>query len=372
MALVVFLALKNTPLAFLTAHSYEKLNSLHQIAGYTMFVLLVLHAALYTAYFQGQGRLKTQYSEPKEIAAIVSGFAILGGVLSAIVLPRLRYEAFYITHICCWIAAVIAMGFHQPDLGKKALVVTVFTAAIWVADRLVRLGRIVWFGVNNEATIHPLPNGATKIVLKKALARAKPGTHCFLWVPAISRFQTHPFTMHRSSPVEFTVMAREGFTKRLHDYAVVNPGATVRASVDGPYGSFPDPLGFDKVVLVAGGGGGSFTFGLALSLLERMEGGLPKKIMFIWAVKETENLTWFQSEIDLLRTHTPHTVEIRLFVTRAASSQTTLQAGESDLHLFGVAPDSDSTTGTDSELPSSLGASDPEKKHPPFGVGVCQ
>ncbi|KAL2129389.1 hypothetical protein VTI74DRAFT_7847 [Chaetomium olivicolor] len=258
MALVVFLALKNTPLAFLTAYSYERLNCLHQIAGYTMFVLVVLHASMYTAFFNSQGRLKTQFAETKEIAAIITGFGILGAVFSATVLKRLRYEAFYATHVCCWITIVVAIGFHQPDLGKKTLVITLIAASMWVGDRLIRLCRILWFGVNNEATLHPLPNGGTKIVLKKAPARAKPGKHCFIWIPAVSQFQTHPFTIHGSSPVEFTVMAREGFTKQLHGFAVANPGLAVRASVDGPYGTFPDPMEFDKIVLIAGGGGATF------------------------------------------------------------------------------------------------------------------
>ena len=45
-AFVTFLALKNTPLAFLTAYSYEKLNPLHQVGGYTTIIYVFLHAAM--------------------------------------------------------------------------------------------------------------------------------------------------------------------------------------------------------------------------------------------------------------------------------------------------------------------------------------
>ena len=41
-SITVFLALKNTPLAILTAYSYERLNSLHRIAGYTTLVYTIL------------------------------------------------------------------------------------------------------------------------------------------------------------------------------------------------------------------------------------------------------------------------------------------------------------------------------------------
>ena len=286
MALVIFLALKNTPLAFLTAYSYERLNCLHQIAGYTMFVAMVIHAAMYTAFFNGQGRLLSMYAERGQIAAIVAGFALLSIIFSAMFLRRIWYEVFYVTHISSWIIAVVAVGFHQPDFGNHTLIVTLLAASIWFSDRIIRACRVLYYSANNEATLYPLPDGGTKIVLKKVPARAEPGKHCFVWIPAIRRFETHPFTIHKSSPMEFTAKARNGFTSDLHKYAVSHPGASVRASVDGPYGTFLDPMEFDKIVLIAGGGGATFTFGLAVNILERMDEESPKNIVFIWAVKK--------------------------------------------------------------------------------------
>jgi hypothetical protein len=45
-AFITFLALKNTPLAYLTAYSYERLNPLHQVAGYTTVTYALLHGIL--------------------------------------------------------------------------------------------------------------------------------------------------------------------------------------------------------------------------------------------------------------------------------------------------------------------------------------
>lgn len=332
LSFVIFLALKNTPLSFLTAYSYERLNCLHQIAGYTMFTQLILHAALYTAYFNSTGRLLTKYAEQGEVAAIIAGFSFLSVVFSATFLRRIWYELFYVVHISSWIMGVVTVGFHQPDFGKGLLVVTVLAASMWGADRIIRLARVLYNSVNNEATLHPLPNGATKIVLKKAPARADPGKHCFVWIPAIRKLETHPFTIHKGSPVEFTVKAQNGFTRDLHKYAVENPGASVRASVDGPYGTFPDPMGFDKIVLIAGGGGATFTFGLAVNVLERMTDATHKNVVFIWAVKEHENLSWFKEQLDILRTHAHSTkVNVALYVTRAPSSSTDLPQGQTHL-----------------------------------------
>ncbi|KAH6842565.1 ferric reductase NAD binding domain-containing protein [Chaetomium sp. MPI-CAGE-AT-0009] len=359
MALLVFLALKNTPLAFLTAYSYERLNCLHQIAGCAMFIAMLLHGALYTAFFDSTGRLVSIYHTRSGIAAIVSGFAFLSVVFSALVLRRFWYELFYVTHVSSWIIAVIALSFHRPEIANKSLIVILLAVSMWFVDRVIRAGRILYYSANNGATLHPLPDGSTKIVMKKVPARAEPGKHCFIWIPAIRKFETHPFTIHGSSPVEFTVKARNGFTSDLYKHAVANPGAVVRASIDGPYGTFPNPMEFDKIVLIAGGGGATFTFGLAVNVLERMDEGSPKNIVFVWSVKKHENLSWFKEQLELLRTHAHSPkVNVSLYVTRAPTSTSDLPSeNESSEH---VGHSDSSSDGADSP-PLSPAGSDLEK-----------
>ncbi|KAL2198183.1 ferric reductase NAD binding domain-containing protein [Corynascus similis CBS 632.67] len=328
LSVVIFLALKNTPLAFLTAYSYERLNCLHQIAGCTMFIMMVLHGALYTSFFAGQGRLVSIYSTSSGIGAIVAGFAFLSVVSSALVLRRVWYELFYVTHITSWVLGIIALGIHRPEIANKTLIIVLLAASMWFADRVIRACRVLYYSINNEAILHPLPDGSTKVVMKKVPARTEPGKHCFIWIPAIRKFETHPFTIHGSSPLEFTVQARNGFTSDLYKYAAAHPGAAVRASIDGPYGTFPDPMEFDKIVLIAGGGGATFTFGLAINVLERMDEDSPKNIVFVWSVRKHENLSWFREQLELLRTHAhSRNVEVSLYVTRAISSTSDLPSG---------------------------------------------
>jgi predicted ferric reductase len=107
-----------------------------------------------------------------------------------------------------------------------------------------------------------------------------------VWLPKIRLFESHPFTIVATSPTELIVSSYDGFTKALHNFATKNPGTAIRASLDGPYGTFPDPTDFDKVVLVAGGSGASFTFGLASNMLQRMHDNSDKQIDFIWAVRD--------------------------------------------------------------------------------------
>ncbi|KUI55365.1 Ferric/cupric reductase transmembrane component 2 [Cytospora mali] len=319
-ALVVFLALKNTPLAVLSAYSYERLNGLHQIAGYTSFVYLVLHSSMYTSYFIAHDRIEVLQGA-SVTAGIIAGFAFLGVTFSAVVIRKIWYEAFYIIHIACFIIAIICASYHQPGIEAGVIIIFGLIAGMWIADRMLRAMRLMYGAVNNEATLEPLPDGGTRITLAKRPYRVVPGKHCFIWIPKIRMFESHPFTVVASEPVEFVVNAYDGFTGELHKHALANPGARLKASADGPYGTFPDPMEFDKVILIAGGSGASFTFGLAVNLLERMGPESTKNITFIWAVKHHDHFNWFTDHLETLRTH-EHSpkVNVELYATKAPNT----------------------------------------------------
>jgi NAD(P)H-flavin reductase len=73
----------------------------------------------------------------------------------------------------------------------------------------------------------------------------------------------------------------------LHQYALKHPGASMRASIDGPYGAIPNfSKVADRAILVAGGSGASFTFGVALDMIKKLGGPRNTTIDFIWAVRD--------------------------------------------------------------------------------------
>ncbi|KAI1639996.1 ferric reductase NAD binding domain-containing protein [Biscogniauxia mediterranea] len=299
MTFVIFLALKNTPLAFLTAYSYERLNGLHQIAGYTTLIQSIIHGVMYSTYFLSNGKLHV-FHEQLGITGILLGFVLLTSVLAGLFLRRPNYELFYIIHLVLSIVVIITLGLHRPE---KIFIATVLIAAMWFSDRILRLGRLAYNSVNNEANIYPLPDGGTRIVLKKPISRARPGKHCYVWLPGIRAFETHPFTIAASEPMELIINTYSGFTRDLHNYAAKNPGASLKVSVEGPYGTNPDPMDYDKVVLVAGGSGATFTFGVTADILGRMAQDSKQQIDFIWAVRGHDNLAWFTQHLNNLRTH---------------------------------------------------------------------
>lgn len=287
-AFIVFLALKNTPLAFLTAYSYERLNLLHQVGGYTTVIFAILHMITVCLGFERihKPSILLEVSNINGMIAVVASFILL---VFAYLIRKVRYEVFYVSHILMFMLFIINAALHQPDVSTKAIIITALAGAMWSADRILRGLRTLWYAYDNRATITPLANGGTRIVLARSPSRSVPGTHCFLWIPRIRAFESHPFTIvsKTTNSLELVISAYDGFTNDLHNYAVKNPGATLRASFDGPYGSLPNFAKVaDKIILFAGGSGASFTFGVALDTIRKLKSDSNTTIEFVWSVRE--------------------------------------------------------------------------------------
>ncbi|KAF4979832.1 hypothetical protein FZEAL_4048 [Fusarium zealandicum] len=315
---VIFLSLKNTPLAILTASSYERLNIFHRVAGYTTLVFVIVHSCSYAALFGSQGAIK-RLTERDEIFGMVASGSFLVLVFAGAVVRTWWYELFYYLHVTFWLLAIIMTGLHQPEPSKKIIYATCVAAGIWGLERLIRLIRLAVNSTNNSATLTPLPNGGTRVKLAKSPLGSASGKHGFLWIPAIRAAETHPFTMVATDPLEFVVAAHDGFTQTLHKYAEQNPGTQLKASVEGPYGAFPDAREYDKVVLVAGGSGASFTVGAALDMLKKLRDDEEKEVLFIWMIKNQTYLPWFSHHLKTLQGD--RRVKVKVYVTRASAAE---------------------------------------------------
>lgn len=145
----------------------------------------------------------------------------------------------------------------------------------WVIWGLERVFRALRYTTNNFLpNSKPFSNGTISLHSPDSVLLTvrgclpwgwKPGQHAFLAIPAISRFplESHPFTI-ASIPSEgdkaaadelvFCVQRRNGFTKRLHAYALANADVDPQVSVfvDGPYGQPPDLAPYNTCILIAG------------------------------------------------------------------------------------------------------------------------
>ncbi|TDZ31053.1 putative ferric reductase transmembrane component [Colletotrichum spinosum] len=319
MVLCVFFGLKNTPLSLVTPVSHSQLNILHRIVGYTAVLFLVLHAVFYTVRY---GRLGdwANLVKVENLEGIGAGIAML--VLLMGIFRHRGYELFLVSHVVGFIAAVVLAALHRPNWAKKLPAAMMLTGGMWVLDRIIRAVGVLRNLLNNRVTFMPLADGATRLLLEKpGPETALPGSHCFLWIPRIRMFESHPFTIvsNDRSGLELVMKSHRGFTGAVGTFAAANPGRTAWGSVDGSYGSCPDTEKYDKLVLVAGGSGAAFTFGLVNRMLNRCERPKLQSVDFYWAVRRKEHLSWFAKHLRNLAKAGP-AINVTLFVTDEPST----------------------------------------------------
>jgi hypothetical protein len=303
---------------------------------------------------------------------IVAGLAMVTMFTTALILRRFRYEAFYLVHIIMFMLIIIAVGMHRPDFQTKSIYIIIFAAGIWFADRVVRGSRMSWYAFNNRAIVHPLPRGGVRIIIRRTPWRAVPGTHIFLWIPKVRLFETHPFTIISTNPLEVIVSSQDGFTRDLFSLASKTPGAHLTASCDGPFGTLPNFAKFDHAIIIAGGSGATFTFGVALNLVHKLPSdGVKPVIHFIWVIRDqgmirnlspTPTLTivpemtnWFPNELAELSASP--LVYLTVYVTRSLNasktSPTTKQAKSNQVITQVQSFEKSDTAISDPEKPAS-------------------
>ncbi|KAH8700219.1 ferric reductase NAD binding domain-containing protein [Talaromyces proteolyticus] len=319
--LLVFLALRNTPLAPLSGWSYEKLRPLHKTAGYTCITTSMLHATVYLSAWSEAGELGNM-AEMQNFAGAIAGLAMVIIGLSTIGwLVRKSYEVFYMIHVVLFVLILIMIGMHRPKISTSTLAIIIFTASMWFSDRLLRLAKLCWYLPGNHAAVTAMSDGALRVKLNRSVHCA-PGSHAFLWVPSIRLIETHPFTMVSTKPAEFLVRVQDGFTHKLYELAKKEPGKLLRCSVDAGYGQLPNFMDFERIVLVSGGSGASFTFAIALHVMKTCAASnSTKTIDFIWSIGYLESLGWFKTELDQLQRN-PN-VHVTIHVTRDDSMMNT-------------------------------------------------
>lgn len=115
-------------------------------------------------------------------------------------------------------------------------------------------------------------------------------------------FQQHPFTLLSTHPATFVIQAQEGFTKELHLAACRNPGGRFRAATEGPYCVVPDTGSHDKVILIAGGTGATFTVAVALEWARKNRVSAQRATLdFVWIVRNEACLEWLDFELSELK-----------------------------------------------------------------------
>jgi predicted ferric reductase len=331
--LVYFLSTKRGPVNLLAGLSHERINWIHRWIGRILFASATTHVVIMKSSISTKDIMLSHDPTMSIVRYGIATYAMLIWIVVTSILPvrRFSYRLFYINHWVSTITFLVIAFQHVPTYARipiylstsivaldKTLVAYFFMRNnISVGPPLrrfarTRSGRRVVFGVPVRMTAPPvaissLPTqtiDATTIIRISSIPFTwKPGQHIRLSIPAIGRFEMHPFTPancsampppplpprkdiepgtrsppRQTSEMLLMIKSKSAFTKRLADYykewlarpcpnATKPADETLTAYIDGPYGDAPEWHQYENLVLIASSTGVSFI----LSILDHLE-----------------------------------------------------------------------------------------------------
>ena len=331
--LLYLLAAKNQPIKLLTGYSYESLNIFHRRVGEVMCLQALLHCAgmfaIWYSLLRNLGLTLVRFiSSPVVILGLFAFTAYELIYFTSLGSFRKRwYEIFLVLHIFLQVAGLTLLWFHHYTSRPYVDI----ALAIFIIDRLVY--RLWMNSSTHSATLTILDDDETvllstnwNITHKSHAFFAKnmtngwaPDQHIFLSVPALSRTQSHPFTVFSAAPTSTTSLAtnsadhawlslliraqaRSGFSRQLLDFARQHPQTRIR--LDGPYGSSHalDLLETSSTcIIVAGGSGIAVAYPLLYSLLRRgpspdVEATARRNVKLLWITHLPSHHAWIPDD----------------------------------------------------------------------------
>lgn len=313
------LALKSlNPVAYLLGSSHEQVNRWHRVLARITTTLLCLHAAFYLNFFIRVGRLDL-LGRPVVVAGIMA-FLGLNLLVTTALRPvrRYSYRLFFMIHVVAGVVIPLQLLFHAAP----ARVYLLECLGVFVLDLVSRKIDTV----TGQATVESIP-GTNLVRISASIPhtkvnrfRAQPGSHIYLSLPAAARksmsaasashllfeFLFNPFTVasvdERSG--DLTLVARHcggPMTAALGRLAAAaRSTAANRADeekiplfIEGPYGAASRLSrlcsDFDRILLVAGGVGATFTVPLYRAITSENPGA---KVEMVWAIRGAGDATW--------------------------------------------------------------------------------
>lgn len=292
-----------SPIQYLTRMSHEELNPYHRLLGRIVIAFFSVHASMYLNFFFQSSLLSKRIKDRDVILGLLSIVTFL--LIGTTALSKIRtysYRLFLTFHVFLSIFVLLTLFFHVSHL--RIYIVESF--AVYVLLILQRkISATLAF-----ATISPLPSSSLISVSFKSDTLAKrtytPGQHIYLSLPATSdaplnNLRTNPFTI-ANLPVtdgymRLVIRPISGTTRLLAELAQNSYSRTTQVQIEGPYGAapyFPDLMNsYDRILLVAGGVGATFTLPIYRNLLRHArESNSGPHVRFVWSVRNAGDAAW--------------------------------------------------------------------------------
>ena len=296
-----------SPLKYLTASSHESLNTLHQLLGRIITVLLYAHAALYLNFYVQVGVLGSKVREAYVICGILGVLAFTAvGTTALKPVRRWSYRVFYVTHVVLASLLLPLLWFHVSHIRIYLYEAAVVYAAnvvlrslssktVPASIRLLESGKLV------EITI---PLASATHAEKKALLKYQPGQHAYISLPghpASRTFRSNPFSLAslptQDNQLRFIARVLDGNTAALASAAKTSTKQSL--TLEGPYGlaiHAEKLLTYDRILFVAGGVGGTFIVPLYRQLLADLSPSAGswrrQRVSLVWVVRALGEVGW--------------------------------------------------------------------------------
>lgn len=330
--LTIFLSTRESILTLITGISYQHFNFLHRWTGRLIFIFGFLHTygwmVLKGCMYQPQ---------PKTFISFIIQPFIIWGCVAMITLLLLYvfsirrviqwtgYEFFLISHLIlavmfiascwkhwdlleCWMISSLVIMLLDFVLRKISMMLVHF--------KLTRGSR----GFSPARSVLSVFDDANGKVVRLDFDHEhrpwKPGQHYFLTFPALSIWQSHPFTtlslpkskkstQHHS----YIIRCRKGETAKLSALATTNQITPVLLS--GPYGrGHLHSRRSRNILAITGGTGISFALPCLMEAALHPEKGC---LQLVWIIRRVQNLNWAGPELMALRDQ--NKVHIRILIT---------------------------------------------------------
>lgn len=381
---LVVLAGRNNPLIPLLRVSFDTYNLFHRWIGRIVVVEAVAHTLAWAANMHtARGWAGIQKRIAEDAFTQYGLVATLAMVIIMFQAPSLIRHAFYETflHIHQFLALAAFLGVYVH--GKKGNLPQQryinWMISLWFLERIARIVRIVYRNISfrscTKVTVEAMPGEACRVTFDlRRPWRYTPGCHVYAYLPAVSLWMSHPFSIawcqDRPTPypsledeklpsnksdlglpvisqtttsISLVMCKRTGMTARLYNKAKASPTGiiTMYGAVEGPYGGHESLDSYGTVVLFAGGVGITHQLSYVRHLIEGNEAGTvaTRKIILVWSVRTTETLEWIRPWMDqiLVMPNRRQMLKILLFVTKPRSAREVVSRSETVLMYPGRA-----------------------------------
>lgn len=379
------LAGRNNPLISLLHISFDTYNLLHRWLGRIVMLESVAHTIAWAYNAIDEQDFDHMLGRIRDVPFFQWGVLGTAGtmVLTMHSISPVRhafYETFLHIHQLAAFLAWLGIYMHLKldDLGPRTWALAAMMA--WLVERSLRLFRLIYLNLSlrsgaTKVVVEALPGEASRVTFHlPKLVPVAPGSHVYVYLPSISWWMSHPFsvawvepcasvttffqTPNSASPtkpdklvdlntpsslekqaildldefisptststtITLIMAARQGMTRKLYNRALAAPARTLHttAYLEGPYSSAPSTTGsYGTVVLFAAGAGITHHMLTVRDLLLRAgeDRVATRSIYLVWSVRTTEHLTWVQSYMNqILRLPNRRDIlTVKLFVSK--------------------------------------------------------